>query len=57
MAANDGQCLNMVSFSASNYSAGVLTLLDRTLTLVHRRCLQNNAGTNLQRTTEANWGK
>ena len=28
---NDGQWLNLVSFSASNQSAVVLTLLDRTL--------------------------
>ena len=46
MKANDGQCLNLVSFSASNYSAVVLTLLDRTL--VHRRYLPNNVGTHLQ---------
>ena len=31
MKANDGQCLNLVSFSASNQSAVVLTLLDRML--------------------------
>ena len=46
MKANDGQCLNLVSFSASNWSAVVLTLLDRTL--VHRRYLPNNVGTHLQ---------
>ena len=46
MKANDGQCLNLVSFSASNYSAVVLTLLDRML--VHRRYLPNNVGTHLQ---------
>ena len=39
---NDGQVL----FRASNYSAIVLTLLDRTL--VHRRYLPNNVGTHLQ---------
>ena len=44
--AKDGQCLNLVSFNASNYSAVVLTLLDRTL--VHRRYLPNNVGTHLQ---------
>ena len=44
MKANDGQCLYLVSFSASN--AVVLTLLDRTL--VHRRYLPNNVGTHLQ---------
>ena len=42
MKANDGQCLNLVSFSAS---AVVLTLLDGTL--VHRRYLPNNVGTHL----------
>ena len=42
---NDGQCLNLVSFSASNLSAVVLTLLDRTL--VHRKYLPN-VGTHLQ---------
>ena len=46
MKCNDGQCLNLVSFSASNYSADVLTLLDRTL--VHRRYLPNIVGTHLQ---------
>ena len=47
MKANDGQCcLNLVSFSASNYSAVVLTLLERML--VHRRYLPNNVGTDLQ---------
>ena len=46
MKANDGQCINLVSFSASNLSAIVLTLLDRTL--VHRRYLPNNVGTHLQ---------
>ena len=46
MKANDGQCLNLASLSASNYSAVVLTLLDRTL--VHRRYLPNNVGTHLQ---------
>ena len=46
MKANDGQCLNLVSFSASNYSEVVLTLLDRTL--VHGRYLPNNVGTHLQ---------
>ena len=46
MKAYNGQCLNLVSFSASNYSADVLTLLDRTL--VHRRYLPNNVGTHLQ---------
>ena len=40
METNDGQCLNLVSFSAN--SAVVLTLLDRTL--VHRRYLPNNVG-------------
>ena len=35
MKANDDQCLNLASFSASNYGAVVLTLLDRTL--VRRR--------------------
>ena len=45
MEANDGQCLNLVSFSASNLSAVVLTLLDRTS--VHRRYLPNNADTQL----------
>ena len=44
--ANDGQCLTLVAFSASNYSAVVLTLLDRTI--VHRRYLPNNVGTHLQ---------
>ena len=43
---NDGQCLTLVSFNASNYSAVVLTLLDGTL--VHRRYLPNNVGTHLQ---------
>ena len=42
--ANDGQCLNLVSFSASK-SAVVPTLLDRTL--VHRRYLPNNVRTHL----------
>ena len=46
MKTNDGQCLNLVSFSASHYSAAVLTLLDRML--VHRRYLPNNVGTHLQ---------
>ena len=48
MKANDGQCLTLVSFSASNWSAvvGLPTLLDRTL--VHRRYLPNNVGTHLQ---------
>ena len=46
MKGNDGQCLNLVSFSASNYSADVLTLLDRTL--FHRRYLPNIGGTHLQ---------
>ena len=48
MTANDGQCLNLVSSSASNWSAvvGLLTLLDRTL--VHRRYIPNNVGTHLQ---------
>ena len=46
MKANDGQCLNLVSFSASNQSAVVPTLLDRTL--VHRRYLPSNVGTHLQ---------
>ena len=46
MKANDGQCLNLVSFSASNWSAVVLTLLDGTL--VHRKYLPNNVGTHLQ---------
>ena len=44
MKANDGQCLNRVSFSASNLV--VLTLLDRML--VHRRYLPNNVGIHLQ---------
>ena len=48
MKANDGQCLNLVSFRASNYGAVVLTLLDSTL--VHRRYLPNNVGANLQLT-------
>ena len=39
MKANGGQCLNP-DFSASNYSAVVLTLLDRTL--VNRRYPTNN---------------
>ena len=30
MKANDGQCLNLVSFSATNKNAVVPTLLDRT---------------------------
>ena len=47
MKANDGQCLNLVSISASNYSAVVLTLLDRAL--VHRRYLPNNVGTHLHK--------
>ena len=56
MKANDGQCLNLVSFSASNYSAVVLTLLDRTL--VHRRYLPNNVGTHLQLSILRQiWGK
>ena len=46
MKANDGQCLYLVSFSANNYSAVVLTLLDRTL--AHLRYLPNNVGTHLQ---------
>ena len=46
MKANDGQCLTLVSFSASNYTAVVPTLLDGTL--VHRRYLPNNVGTHLQ---------
>ena len=46
MKANDGQCLNLVSFSSSSYSAVVLNILDRTL--VHRRYLPNNVGTHLQ---------
>ena len=46
MKANDGQCLNLVSFSASNWSAVVLTFLDRTL--VHRRYLPKDVGTHLQ---------
>ena len=46
MKANDGQCLNLVSFSARNWSAVVPTLLDRTL--VHRRYLPNTVGTHLQ---------
>ena len=45
MKANDGQCLNLVSFSASDMSAAVLTLLD--WTLVHHRYLPNNVGTQL----------
>ena len=44
--ANDGQCVNLISFSARNDSAVVLTLMDRTL--VHRRYLPNNVGTHLQ---------
>ena len=43
MRANDGQCLNLVLFSASNESAVVPTLLDGTL--LHRRYLPNNVGT------------
>ena len=46
MKANNGPCLNLVSFCASNYSTVVLTLLDRTL--VHYRFLPNNVGTHLQ---------
>ena len=46
MKANDGQCLTLVSFSASNYSAVVLTLLDGTL--VHRMYLPNHVGTDFQ---------
>ena len=46
MKANDGQCLNLVSFIANNQSAVVLTLSDRTL--VHRRYLPNDVGTHLQ---------
>ena len=46
MKADDGQCLKLVSFSASSQSALVLTLLDGTL--VHRRYLPNNVGTHLQ---------
>ena len=49
MKANDGQKINRVSFSASNLSAVVLTLLDRTL--VHRRYLPNNVGAHLQLST------
>ena len=49
MKANDDQCMNLVSFSASNWSAVVPTLLDRTL--VHRRYLPNNVGTYLQLST------
>ena len=45
MQANDGQCLNLVSFSASN-CAVILTLLD--VMLVHRRYLPNSVGTHLQ---------
>ena len=46
MKANDGQCLNLVSFSATNKSAVVLTLLDRMI--IHRRYIPNNVGTHLQ---------
>ena len=46
MKANDGQCLDLVSFSASNLSAVVLTLLD--WKLVHRRYLLTNVGTHWQ---------
>ena len=48
MKANDGQYINLVSLSASNYSAVVylLDLLDRTL--VNRRYIPNNVGTHLQ---------
>ena len=46
MKPNDGQCLNLVSFSASNHSSVVLTLLDGTL--VHRRYLPSNGVTHLQ---------
>ena len=46
MMANDAQCLNLVSFSGSNWSVVVLTLLDRTL--VHCRYLPNTDGTHLQ---------
>ena len=46
MKANDGQCLTLVSFSASNSSAVVLTLLDGKL--ADRRYLPNNVGTHLQ---------
>ena len=46
MKANDGQCLNLDSFSASNLSAVVMTLLDRML--VHRRYLPISVGTHLK---------
>ena len=46
MKVNDVWCLNLVSFSAGNYSAVVPTLLDRTL--VHRRYLSSNVGAHLQ---------
>ena len=46
MKARMARALNLVSFSASNYSAVVLTLLNRTI--VHRRYLPNNVGTHLQ---------
>ena len=45
MKANDGRCLTLVSFSANNYSAVALTLLDRSLLA---RYLPNNVGTHLQ---------
>ena len=53
MKANDGQCLNLVSCSASNWSAVVLTLLDRTL--VHRGYLPDNVGTHLQLSILSLW--
>ena len=46
MKANDGQCLNLISFSPSNYSPVVPTHMD--MTLIHHMYLPNNVGTNLQ---------
>ena len=53
MKANDAQCLTLVSFSASNYSAVILTLLDRTLVhLPSQHCWYSFAA----EYTESNWG-
>ena len=49
MKANDGQFINLVSFSASNYRAVVLNPLDRAL--FHGMYLPNNVGTHLQVST------
>ena len=57
MKANDGQCLILVSFSASYWSAVVLILLDRTLAspslVPSQQCWYSFA----DECTEANRGK